>query len=192
MFSADQILKFDSKLKNVEVKKSLIKDAGLGLYTRKQFQRNQPVVVYYGMKLSTDDVYDKYTNNPIEYKEMNKVIRGTPNGYSIIGMYTDIPNLQGVYVNDISTLKLYFNDYDKNNHDHNKKMLEDYAKTIIKCNLKTIDTSDYPVYYTSKSVKKGEELYAHYGIGYWLMANGFPPEEISHLNNLYNFEYFYQ
>lgn len=192
MFSADQILKFDSKLKHVEVKKSQIKDAGLGLYSKKVIQRNQPVVVYYGTKLSTNDVYDKYVNNPDEYKEMNKVSRGTPNGYSIIGTYTNVPNLQGVYVNDIASLKMYFDDYDKNNHDYNKNMLRDYAKTVTKCNLKTIDTTDYPVYYATRGIKKGEELYAHYGIGYWLMANGFPPEEISHMNNLYNFESMYK
>jgi len=69
--------------------------------------------------------------------------------------------------------------------------LKNYARTIRLCNLKVIDTIDYPVYVTTRRVKKDEELYVHYGIGYWLSHIKCTPEEISDLNEQYDFSNFY-
>jgi hypothetical protein len=186
MTSANTILKFDSNLKHVIVGPSKIKGAGQGLFAKKQIQRDQPVVVYHGTKITDREVYDIYINNPDEHKRLNSIIRGTPNGYVIQGIKCNVPVLQGVYVNDISCINIKVK-----KEEITKDVLQNYANTIKQCNLKIVDTVDFPIYYSVKTIKKGDELYVHYGIGYWLLHIGFAPEEINNLNKTYNFASFY-
>jgi SET domain-containing protein len=183
--SADSIIRLDSKLKSVYVASSKIEGAGDGLFARKQISRGQPVVVYYGAQISNDDLYDLYRSDPDAHKEANRFIRGTPNGFSINGEKSETSVLQGVYVNDVACISC-------SKDDISRDILQEYADTIKKCNLKTVDTSDYPVYVATKRIKKKEELYAHYGIGYWLMSIGYSPEDLTVLNQVYKFNSFYQ
>lgn len=188
--SASSIIRFDSNINNVYIAQSKIKGftniiSGKGLFSKKHISKGSPVVVYYGNKITDQEIYDLYMNNPEKYYEINKYIRGTPNGYSIQGDKTQINTaLIGVYVNDVACISC-----DKN--EINQDILKEYAQTIKKCNLKTVNTEDYPIYYSSRRIKKNEELYAHYGIGYWLSAIGCSPLEISELNNRYDFNSFY-
>jgi hypothetical protein len=89
-----------------------------------------------------------------------------------------------VYVNDIACINC-------SKYEVTKHILQEYANTIKQCNLKTVDTSDYPIYYSTRIIKKGEELYVHYGIGYWLLHIGCSPEAISRFNDMYNFASLY-
>jgi SET domain len=182
--SADSMLNFNSKKKVVCIGRSKIQGAGQGLFAKKIIHSGSPVVVYYGSKITDEEVYTIYQTDPDKYREMNGVIRGTPNEYAILGEKVDNPNLQGVYVNDISSLSC-------TKEELTRDYLQQYADTAKKCNLKTVDTSDYPVYVATKRIKKREELYAHYGIGYWLLHNGCSPEELTILNQIYQFETFY-
>lgn len=184
MESAASILKFDSKLNQVKVEQSKIKNAGQGLFAKKHIQRSQPLVIYYGSTITDEEVYDLYMNNPDRHLALNSFIRGTPNGFSIMGEKNNVPVLQGVYVNDISCISCP-------KELITKEILQEYANTFKQCNLKTVDTSDYPIYYTVRSIKKGEELYVHYGIGYWLLYIGCRPEEISEYNSKYDFASLY-
>ena len=169
----------------IYLSKSKINGAGKGAFAKKFIKKGFPVVIYFGNKIFDVDIYDLYINNPNDYYQLNKCIRGTPNGYVIRGDKAQHNlNLAGVYVNDVSSISC-----DKN--DININVLKEYAQTLKKCNLDTIDTKDFPVYVSSKRIKKGEELYAHYGIGYWLSHIGFSPEEISDLNTKYNFASLY-
>jgi SET domain len=182
--SADSMLDFNSKRKTTYVSQSKIRGAGAGLFAKKIIHSGQPVVVYYGSKTTDEEVYSAYQTDPGKYREMNSVIRGTPNGYAILGEKNDNHNLHGVYVNDISSLSCTKDEL-------TRKHLQQYVETAKKCNLRTVDTSDYPIYVATKRIKKGEELYAHYGIGYWLLHNGCTPEELTILNQIYKFETFY-
>lgn len=181
---AEMTIKFDSKLNQVKVGPSKINNAGLGLFAKKHIQRSQPLVVYYGSPITDEEVYDMYMNNPGEHLAFSSIIRGTPNGFAIMGEKSDIPVLQGVYVNDVACINC---SKDK----ITKQVLQDYASTIKQCNLKTVDTLDFPIYYTTKSIKKGEEFYVHYGIGYWLLHIGCRPEDISKYNEMFDFSSFY-
>lgn len=178
--SASSII--NSNINNVYIAKSKIK--GNGLFAKRHIPKGLPVVVYYGDKITDQEVYDLYMNNPQKYYDINRYIRGTPNGYSVLGTKDTNTVLMGVYVNDVACISC-----DKK--DINKDVLENYAKTINQCNLKTVDTDDYPVYSSTKRIKKNDELYAHYGIGYWLSAIGCSPLEISELNKQYDFSSFY-
>ncbi len=179
---ASDIINFSSK-PIVRPGKSGI--SGYGLFAKKHISKGRPVVVYYGDKMSDEEVYDLYMENREEYREVSKNMRGTPNGFTIRGDKTnENNNLLGVYVNDAGSItckKGYLT----------QKALFDYAKTLSDCNLKVVETEDYPVYQSDKRIKKGEELLAHYGIGYWLSQVGCTPEEISDLNRMYNFDSFY-
>ena len=157
-----------------------------GLFAKKHITKGCPVVIYFGDKITDDEIYDLYTNDPDSYYELNKYIRGTPNGFAIKGDKTQINhNLLGVYVNDFASIRC-------NKDEINEKVLRDYAHTISRCNLKTVDTVDYPIYVSTKRIKKHEEMYAHYGIGYWLSYIGCSPIEISDLNKKYNFNSLYE
>jgi len=161
------------------------KISGYGLFAKKHIHKNTPVVIYYGNKITDADIYNTYENNVDEYCEISKYTRGTPNGYAINGC-RDINNLNlvGVYVNDISKL-----DCTKDNITYDS--IKKYTLTKNKCNVKVVDTKDYPIYMSTKRIKKNEEIYVHYGIGYWLLQIGCTPEDISMLNRKYNFSELY-
>lgn len=169
------------------IKKSNIqhKDAGNGLFVNFNVKPNTELVVYYGEKINMDDLYDIYIKNKDKYFEINKYIRGTPHNYVICGdLYETRTKFLGVYVNDIGSITC-------TKKDLTLDILKKYAKTINKCNVRVDDSGEYPIYISVKTIKKGEELYAHYGIGYWLSYIGFLPEEISDLNKKYNFSCLY-
>lgn len=185
MCNASSLLKYDAKLNNTEIKISKIPGAGEGLFAKRQIRRSQPVVIYYGEVMTRQNIFNIYNNNPREYYELTNVLRGTSNGSVIKGEKYDLSALHGIYVNDIKSI-----DCDK--QDINEAILRNYASSAKLCNLHVVECTDFPVYYSSKTIKKGEELYVHYGIGYWLMHIGMLPEEISACNQKYNFESFYK
>jgi len=169
----------------VYIGKSKIVNGGEGLFAKKFIHKGTNVVIYYGDKVSDEEIYKLYVEKPKEYYELQKIIRGTPNGFAIKGDKEQINlNLCGVYVNDVASINCTKYELDRD-------VLQKYANTVKKCNVKTVDTKNYPVYISSRKIKKGEELYAHYGIGYWLSHIGCTPEEISDLNQKYLFNSFY-
>lgn len=178
------------------LKPSLIPQAGLGLFTNKFIHPNTPVVLYHGKKLSQQEVYQLNQDLPeAEFKELNSRIRGTVHDYVILGPTQQQqstpqptnPYHLGVYVNDISRIQIDHKDQLTEQH------LKDYVQTLKRCNLRVSDdpSSEYPVYYATRRIKKNEELYVHYGIGFWLLQLGFRPLEISELNRKHPFDLFY-
>lgn len=158
---------------------------GKGLFAKKNISRGTDIVIYYGKKITDEEIYNTYINNSDEYFKLSRYIRKTYYGPAIRGdkNITNL-NLAGVYVNDISCIN-------KDKEDLDENILREYAETFTKCNVKVVDTLDYPVYRSIKKIKKNEELYVHYGIGYWLSYIGFLPEEISKINKKYPFDSFY-
>jgi hypothetical protein len=204
---ASTLININAK-KLVYVDKSNIDSAGNGLFAKRFIHPDTPVVIYHGDKVDDEVMFDMYIKDPSYYHEIKKYIRGTNNGFAIDGS-TIIkssdkclsdkclsdkclsdkdnitnPNLFGVYVNDIGSITCKKEHIDKN-------ILISYVQTKNKCNLKTVDTEDYPVYVSTSRIKKGEELYVHYGIGNWLSFIGCDPLEISKLNKQYDFSSFY-
>lgn len=182
--SAFDYINTNNKKSYLEIKKSKIKNAGNGLFTKKYIPKNTNVVIYYGEKIDKHDIYNIYMNNPNKYCELNKYIRGTSNDFVIFGIQNNNMNLNGVFVNDIGSITCSKNEL-------NIDILKAYVKTKDQCNLITIETNDFPVYASRHRIKKGEELYVHYGIGYWLSYIGCSPDEISDLNIKYNFNSLY-
>ena len=180
---AQSMIKFDQKVP-VYVAESKIEGAGLGLFAGKQISSSQPVVIYYGSKMLSEDVYDLFMSNPESYGEAQSIIRETPNGYAIRGEKTEKTALHGVYVNDVAKIQCEKDSVDRD-------ALVEYINSAKNCNLKTIDTSDYPVYVSTRRIKKHEELYVHYGIGYWLLQMGYGPEELNVLDQYYKFSTLY-
>ncbi len=118
---------------------------------------------------------------------MAPYLRSTTKGYIIDGKpFMDSDNVfhQGVIVNDFAMLE-------GTKENMTKKDLQNYAKTRDKCNLIVKDDEEYPVYISTKRIKKDEELFVHYGIGYWLAIKGFLPHEISQLNKKIDFSSLY-
>jgi hypothetical protein len=182
---------FPNNSKNtVYIKKSNIKNGGDGLFSKKYIVKGTSVTIYYGHKITDKEIYDLYTTYPDIYYEINRYIRGTPNGYAVNGQpiicdkTKQSNNFLGVFVNDISCIACKKDEI-------NEKVLRNYARTIDRCNVRTEDTTDYPVYVATKRIKKKEEIYAHYGIGNWLSYIGCSPEEISDLNKEYKFSSLY-
>lgn len=168
-----------------QIARSLIKNAGQGLFTTRKIGKGTPVTVYYGPQLTNQMIYDIYTSDLERYYQLSPYLRGNNNGLVINGdKAVDNPNLQGVYVNDISRLA-------NSKQEVTRESLKRYASTLKLCNLRVVDTMDYPVYVSTKLIKKNEELYVHYGIGYWLQSLQFSAVEISELNQLLDFNSFY-
>lgn len=181
---ADDVLNFNVKPK-VYTAPSKIKDIGDGLFAKQYIPKDTPVVVYYGDKITDEEIYNMYMKDPDNYREISNHIRGTPNGYAVKGDRSlSNHNLLGVYVNDIGSITC-------KKEDLTEKIMQDYAQTYKQCNLKVVDTEDYPVYVSVKRIKKHDELYIHYGIGYWLGHIGFSPQDISKINKRCNFSSYY-
>lgn len=185
--SASKLLNFTSKPKTY-ISQSRVQNGGRGVFTNKNFIKDTPMIVYYGTKLTDHEIYNMYMYEPqgsAKYYQISDYLRGTPNGFVIHGdINVQNPNLQGVYVNDISSI-------DCQKDELTSDILKKYAQTAKLCNVHVIDTTDYPVYITTRRIKKNDELYVHYGIGYWLAHIGFSPDEISTLNDLCKFDDLY-
>ena len=86
---------------------------------------------------------------------------------------------------------VYVNDYDKLKNS-TKKEMKRYAKTAQKCNLEIADTLDFPIYFSRRKIKKDEELFAHYSIGYWLLHLGTKVEDMEEIYKKHDWNKFYE
>jgi hypothetical protein len=154
---------------------SLIHPGGQGLFSRYKIAKGRPVVVYYGTLLTHQEIYELYRSDSEQYYQLSDDLRGTLNGQVVCGdREVTNPNYQGIWVNDISSLSDEIN-------------IDRYLETLQLCNLKVVETLDYPVYIATRQIKKNEELTVHYGPGYWLSHLHMTPEEISDLDQKYHF-----
>lgn len=152
----------------IEIKESkYIKDKyNKGVFALKDIKKGENVCVYFGDIINEDELYEKYKNNPNIMKYIRK-----GNGFLVdasIVNKIDKVKLLGGYVNDISKPK-----------SKSKKDLEHYNKTKFICNIEVVETNDFPIYRARKDIKKGSELFVHYGVNYWLLDMGVKPEDLS-------------
>ena len=136
-----------------------------GLLATKFIKKGTKLVIYFGDVLDEEEVLEKY-------QEDKDVMKFTRSGYDFIvdgrvGYKTDNLNLSGVYVNDRSRLQ-----------SKSMKDMKSYYKSRKNCNVEVLNTSDFPVYIAKKNIKEGQELFVHYGIGYWLLELGVHPVDL--------------
>ena len=165
--SALEIIDVNSDNQLIEIKESkYIKDnLAKGLFAKQDIKKGTKIVIYFGDVLDEEELLEKYNEN----KDIMKYIR---RGYDFIvdgsmGYKTKNINLTGVYVNDIMKLK-----------SKSMKDIKHYYKSRLICNVKILNTNDFPIYVAMRDIKKGQELFTHYGIGYWLIELGVNPKFI--------------
>ena len=169
--------------KKLLIKKSKIPAAGDGLFAKKIFHKNEVVSTYFGPVLPKEHIYKSYVKDPDKYlKKIHPYVRDINETHVVIGTKDKDLMKCGVLINDFAKLSSI-----------NKEDIQEYVnKSMKNANVKIMNATNHPIYVTIKRVKKGEEFYAHYSIGYWLMEMGMKPEQIDELNTKYNFESFYK
>lgn len=148
-------------------KKSNIKYGGDGIFAKQYIEKNTPVIIYFGELIEKNTIADMYIENKENYiKNIAPYIRDTEFKDFVIdgSICKNIENLNlnlcGYLVNDYEKIEK-INQYSINKYNNSKKY----------CNLEIKETKDFPIYYSTKDIKKNQELFAHYGIGYWLLQN---------------------
>ena len=169
----------------VYVKKSTRPNGGKGLFAKENIKKGTPVVIYYGKMTDSEQIFDYYTDNSENYlKNIFPYVRNTEreniviNGYSALNHKNS--NVLGVYVNDYDKLK-----------NTNIQEMKRYAKTAKLCNLEIVETADFPIYFSRRNIKKGEELFAHYSVGYWLLYLGTKAEDMEEIYKKTEWNKFY-
>lgn len=167
----------------LESNKSRINDAGFGLFSKKYFKKGDFVVTYFGQFFSKNEIYDIYTQNKFNYiKNIHPFIRDVSNNSVIYGQKHENINKCGVLVNDYVQLK-----------STDRKDIQEYIKLSTKnANVIVNFDNEYPEYIAIKRIKKNEEIYVHYGLGWWFMHLGISAEEINKMNTVYNFDKYYK
>jgi len=163
-------------------KKSNIPDAGFGLFSKKYFKKGDLIVTYFGTVIPKEDMYEVFFNNKEKYiKEIHPFIRDISDDIIVFGQVDKDMNKCGVLVNDYTSLK-----------STDKKDIEEYVKLSLKnANVRVTYDNEYPEYVALRRIKKNEEIYVHYGVGYWLLSIGISPQDISKMNQEYNFDNYY-
>jgi len=155
-----------------------------GLFASIDIEADKPVVIYYGDILKHEDILKIYMEDKNKYLQISSYLRGNGENMvvnGLLGKKEDNANLQGVYVNDRWSLPVIVKNDLKSSKA--KKEYNKYLSMIPKTNLYVRETADYPVYYSKRAIKKDEELYVSYGIGYWLTKNGIDPTDVYDLKH---------
>ena len=166
MKSALKIINVNKPNDMVCIKQSSIKDKlNMGMFATRDIKKGTPITIYFGDVLDEEELLEKYNND----KDIMKYIR---KGHDFIvdgsmGYQTDNLNLNGIYVNDIFKLK-----------SKSKKDIKHYHKSRNICNVEVMETGDFPVYVARRNIKKGQELFVHYGVGFWLCELGVSPQDL--------------
>ena len=146
-------------------------EKGKSLFAKKTIKKGTPIIIYYGAIIDKKEIYNEYINDRENYiKNIGPYIRDINDNKVVNGVgYLEYDNLNlcGVLVNDYCCI----------NNDNKIEMLK-YIESKNNCNVEIIETNDFPIYYSTKKIKKDEEICAHYGIGYWLLNIGIDADKI--------------
>ena len=148
----------DITLKNyIEIKKSLIKGAGKGVFSTNFIKKSSFITEYFGKFISQKQANNLEKNKDIEYLHYTINLNS---GELLLGDMTSKNTEKcGQLLNDIKTLK------------NPKKLILNNAKEYIKSaelvNCEFIEKNGKMYIVSLRDIQKGEELYVHYGYGYW-------------------------
>lgn len=159
----------------LEVKESNIEGAGLGVFATKDIDKDILLTEYYGTILSLEDIQE-YDINALE----PSAVLLWANFYTFGDVHKYKPNSCGQMINDYSIIQ---------NRLYTDIELDDvvalYDKTSLKhCNVKPRAYNSKHYMLSSRFIKKGEELYFHYGSAYWLQ-NLDPAYHTDKMNNMF-------
>ena len=164
----------------VYIKKSNKKNAGLGIFAKEEIKKNTPIIIYYGEFICNKKIFFEFTKNKenyikniAPYLRTSGIIDQQINGKKACDL--DNINLKGYLVNDYSS----FDDKLSN------RKIKNYIANQHNNNVIIKETKDFPIYYSIRDIKKNEELYANYGLPYWLLQNNCNPENIREICKKY-------
>ena len=151
----------------LEVKPSLIEGAGRGLFAKKKIPKGVQVCEYSGRIVSKKIMQTTYLKNPEVFRRVfNPVTRDLDVDNVIIGSFDD--DKSGVFVNDSVRLTVA-----------TRKAVRTYKKQSNEAaNVVPVVIDGKIFYWSTRKINKGEEIYASYGPGYWLMDLGVDPLKI--------------
>ena len=183
-FEAFKLFNINNKKNLINIQKSKKIKAGYGLFASTDIEPNTPLVIYFGELITKDELYIKYLENKDKYlKDIAPYLRDSLIENHVIDA--------SIIVNN-KDIDIYLKGYLVNDYDKLTNLEEDnivnYLNSEKECNVIIKDTYDFPVYYSKKFIKKGEELYAHYGLGYWLIQNKVEPTNIYDIYKKYNIQ----
>ena len=164
----------------IEIKESNIKGAGIGIFATEDIDKGNIITEYSGKIISTEEFDKQYKENDVE---MNYYTIKYSDKVKIVGdMNSQDIKKCGQLLNDAGTLK----DPNKLDIDNAKEYILtakktncEFIKSILNDGLFIISTID---------IKKGEELFVHYGYSYWFKPNNFDflkhSELLDFINNM--------
>lgn len=148
----------------LKVKKSTIKNAGLGLFTDSFIPKNSTITLYPGKIINRKEYQSMLNTNPRHIDlyyvvEIDKIL-------IIADHKSRNKNELGHLINDVDML-----DYSQFTLNDGIRYINSYHDT--NCEL-VLDKKNKLFYVVSlKDIEENSELFIHYGIEYWLPANQF-------------------
>lgn len=159
----------------VYISESKIFDGGKGIFAKSDIKKNKPLIIYFGNLIHSNETLESYELDKENYIKniapylRDSVFKNYVIDPSILIEEPDIDIiLKGYIVNDYCNIPSITN-----------INIQKYIDSKDKCNVTIMETKDYPIYYSNRDIKKDEELYTHYGLGYWLIQNNLDVTEIN-------------
>lgn len=156
----------------VEIRESMIPNAGLGLFTKKAFKKGEIIAVYYGDTINRTPTNSELAESPFALTRPDKSI--------IIGQTNPLPapHLAAQFANDpfidsASIQALHALDCKADN----TQLVQDIATRYLKKRLAKdappevevdFESFKFPVFRANANMKAGSEVYFSYGLSYWM------------------------
>jgi len=122
-----------------------------------------------GIICSKTEMMELYQQDPDDFVEsIHPSARDLDDKQVILGQDSEDLEENGVLINDGA----------KPNNIKPKLLRAYIKKSQSKANVEIIHINGELFYQASKNIKSGSELYAHYGVGYWLLAMNVPAQKI--------------
>ena len=156
----------------VEIRESLIPDAGLGVFSTQDIDPDTVITEYYG-----DVFLDNIIPPDVDTGAMLNIL-----GFTTVGNRNKYDASRcGQMINDYVSI----NRFSITDKDSLYQSIEEYVeKSIHHANVHGIGQDDKHYICSSKSIKKGEELYLNYGECYWLSVILSNVKQKSKIHNL--------
>lgn len=164
----------------LEIKESLIEGAGLGVFATEDINQGNILTEYHGSKMT----HEQYTNYQFNTKIDTAIVflefytLGNTNQYNSKQcgqMINDCDSISGKYYETIDALNQDITSYNN--------------KSLANCNVDVTIRDNLHHMKSLTQINKGQELYFHYGHGYWLSlmnANQFSNSVLHYINNILN------
>lgn len=173
------------KLIQLARKASTIPGAGDGLFANEFIKQGATVCTYNGVNIDKDEVVDMYMIDPEGYlSNIHPYVRDFNSQQVVVGVPSADLFKSGVMVNDGAKPKGVSHDLlkaylDESHSRANVAAISPESSESIESieNIEGIDSGPL-AYQATRDINSGEELFACYGVGYWLMHMGITPDKL--------------